>query len=62
MDSDKSSDVPVSLQMATLHLPCDDMYAVATDLKVLNVINTKVMTHVSPTYRRPALFISQKCR
>ena len=33
MDSDKSSGVPISLQMSTLYLPCDDAYTVATDLK-----------------------------
>ena len=33
MDSDKSSGVPISHQMATLCLPSDDAHAVATDLK-----------------------------
>ena len=32
MNSDKSSGVPISLQMSALYLPCDDAYAVATNL------------------------------
>ena len=36
MNIDKSSGVPISLQMSVLYLPCDDAYAVATDLKAVS--------------------------
>ena len=53
MDSDKSSGVPISLQMSTLYLPCDDAYAVATDLNMffLMKLNNIIMQNVY-VYRR----------
>ena len=50
MDSDKSSGVPISLQMSTLYLPCDDAYTVATYLKQVLII-----THIKCKYFRENL-------